>query len=137
VKVHPRYGTPWVAIIFVGVIYAIFSLQAFAFLVVLDVLLNTLVILMCFAALWKLRFSRPNLPRTKIPGGYIGLAIFTLMPTAIIGLAIYSQVVEEGVLGAVGYAIAAILIGALIYFFMRKFTKPGVPDVDPYRSSDE
>ncbi|MEI6530406.1 MAG: APC family permease [bacterium] len=137
VKVHPRYGTPWVAIAVVGVIYAIFSLQAFSFLVVLDVLLNTLVILMCFAALWKLRFSRPNLPRTKIPGGYFGLVVFTLMPTAIIGLAIYSQVVEEGILGAVGYAIAAILIGALIFFFMRKFIKPGVPDVDPYRTSDE
>lgn len=65
------------------------------------------------------------------------MTIFTLMPTAIIGLAIYSQVVEEGVLGAVGYAIAAILIGAIVFFFMRKFIKPGVPDVDPYRISDE
>ncbi len=31
VRVHPRYGTPWVAILLCAVIYTIFSLQAFAF----------------------------------------------------------------------------------------------------------
>ena len=65
VHVHPKYGTPWVAILFCGVIYTIFSLQAFAALVVIDVFLQTLVILMEFAALWKFRRTLPDVPRDE------------------------------------------------------------------------
>ncbi len=96
VKVHPRYGTPWVAILFCGLIFSIFSLQAFAFLVVVDVFLNVLVLLMCFLALWKLRIKLPHIPRQKIPGGMLGLTLVTLGPTVIFILAVYSQLVEEG-----------------------------------------
>ena len=56
VRVSPRYGTPWVAIIVAGVIYTIFATNAFAFLVVADVFLNTLVILV--AVLRALEFRR-------------------------------------------------------------------------------
>ncbi len=133
VHVHPKYGTPWVAILVCAVFFSIFSLQAFAFLVVVDVFLQTLVILAEFAALWKLRFTRPEIPRQKVPGGYLGLVLVTLGPTAIILLAIYSQLVEEG-LTSLGLALVAIAVGALLYFPLRKYVKPGVPDVDPYQS---
>ncbi len=65
VHVHPRYGTPWVAILVCGLVFTVFSLQAFAFLVVVDVFLQTLVILAEFGALWKLRITRPELPRAE------------------------------------------------------------------------
>ena len=45
---------------------------------IIDVFLNTLVLIGCFFALWKLRFARPDLPRKKVPGGYVGLALITL-----------------------------------------------------------
>ena len=95
VKVHPKYGTPWVSIIICGVIFSIFSLQAFEALVVIDVFLNMLVLMACFFAVWKLRFSLPDLPRQKIPGGYFGLTLVTLAPFAIILLAIYSNYRRE------------------------------------------
>jgi amino acid transporter len=131
VHVHPRYGTPWVAILFCAVIFTIFSVQAFAFLVVVDVLLQTLVILMEFAALWRFRRTMPDVPRTRVPGGTLGLILVTLGPTAIILLAIYSQVVEEG-FSALGLALVAIVIGAILYFPIRARIKPGIPDVDPF-----
>jgi amino acid transporter len=131
VHVHPRYGTPWVAILLCAVFFTIFSLQAFAYLVVVDVFLQTLVILAEFAALWKLRFTRPDLPRQKVPGGYVGLVLVTLGPAAIILLAIYSQFVEEG-LKSLGLALVAIAVGAVLYFPIRRLIKPGVPDVDPF-----
>jgi amino acid transporter len=131
VKVHSQYGTPWVAIVFVGVIYSIFSLSAFAFLVVADVFLQTLVILAEFAAMWKLRYSMPDLPRQKVPGGILGMVLVTLGPTAIILLAIYSQVSEEG-LSSIGWALAFMAVGALLYFPFRSILKRGVPDVDPF-----
>ncbi|HVN53479.1 MAG TPA: APC family permease [Anaerolineaceae bacterium] len=135
VKVHPIFGTPWVAIILCGVIFSIFSLQAFSFLVVVDVFLNMLVLLAEFLALWALRFKRPDLERKKVPGGYLGLTLVTLAPAFIIGLAIYSQVTEEG-LNSIWLALAAMVIGAILYFPILKLVKPGVPDVDPFKSGD-
>jgi amino acid transporter len=131
VKVHSKYGTPWVAILFVGVIYSIFSLSAFAFLVVADVFLQMLVILAEFAAMWKLRYTMPDIPRDKVPGGVLGMFLVTLGPTAIILLAIYSQFVEEG-WTSIGWALAFMALGVILYFPFRRFLKPGVPDVDPF-----
>jgi len=135
-RVHPRYGTPYVAIILCGVIFSIFSLQPFAFLVVVDVFLNMTVLFVQFLALWKLRFSIPHVPRKKIPGGYFGLTLATLAPSAIIFLAIYSQLVEEG-LNSLWLALAAMGVGALLYFPIRRYIKPGIPDVDPFRLEPE
>jgi amino acid transporter len=136
VKVHPKYGTPWVAIIVCGVIFSLFSLKAFESLVVIDVFLNMLVLMAQFFALWKLRFSLPKLPRQKIPGGWLGLALATLAPLAVILLAIYSQYVDEG-LSSISWALGAMVLGALVYFPMRWWVKPGVPDVDPFEVSAE
>lgn len=135
-KVHPKYGTPWVAIVVCGVIFSIFSLQAFASLVVIDVFLNMLVLMAEILALWVLRFKRPELPRWKVPGGYLGLLYITLAPAAIILLAIVSQVTEEG-LNSIIWALGAMVIGAVLYFPLRRFVKPGVPDVDPFQVEEQ
>jgi amino acid transporter len=136
VKVHPRHGTPWIAIIICGIIFSIFSLQAFAFLVVVDVFLNVIVLLAEFLALWKLRFSRPEIPRQKVPGGYWGLALVTIAPTAFIGVAIYSQIVEEG-MSSLWLALVATGVGALLYLPIRYFVKKDTPDIDPFRLDAE
>lgn len=136
VKVHPKYGTPWVAILICGIIYTIFTLQAFSFLVVVDVFLNMLVLLMEIAALWKLRKSMPNLERQKVPGGLVGLIYVTLGPVIFVSFAIFSQMVEEG-LQSLWLALVAMAIGAAVYFVLRKTVKPGIPDVDPFRPDPE
>jgi amino acid transporter len=135
VKVHPRYGTPWVAILLCGVLFSVFSLQAFAFLVVVDVFLNAVVLMMQFFALWKLRRALPDLPRQRVPGGTLGLTLITLGPALIIGLAVYSQIYEEG-FQALNLAFAAAAVGALLYFPIRRFVKRGIPDVDPFRGDE-
>ena len=136
VKVSPRYGTPWVAIVVAGVFYTIFATNAFAFLVVADVLLNALVIIACFFAVWRLRVTRPELTRPelhrqRIPGGWPGLVLATAGPVLVLAIAVYSQIVDVG-WDAVTLSIGAIVVGAILYFPLRAFTKPGVPDVDPY-----
>jgi amino acid transporter len=131
VRVHDKYGTPYVAIIFVGIIYSIFSISAFAFLVVADVFLQMLVILAEFAAMWKLRYTNPDVPRERVPGGVPGMILVTLGPVAIILLAIYSQYSEEG-FSSIGWALAFMAVGAILYFPFRKYLKPGVPDIDPF-----
>jgi amino acid transporter len=136
VKVHPKYGTPWVSIIIAGVIFTILSQKAFAFLVVVDVFLNCMALLMQFFSLWVLRFKYPDVPRNKIPGGWVGLTLVTLAPLAVITIAVVSQVVDEG-LSSLWLALSAILFGAVLYFVMRKFVKPGIPDIDPWHAEPE
>jgi len=136
VKVHSKYGTPWVSILIVAVIYTIFSLQAFQALVVIDVFLNMLVLLACFYALWVLRFKDPDRPRAKVPGGWFGLGLITLLMTAIVALAIVFNYLDTG-FDSISWALIAMAIGAVVYFPIRYFIKPNVPDVDPHQSPEE
>ncbi len=131
VKVHPKYGTPWVSIVICGIIFSILSLQTFSFLVVVDVFLNVIVLMAEIFALWVMRFKRPDLPRQKVPGGYVGLIYMTLCPLFIIVLAVVSQIADAG-LSALWLALGAIGVGIILYFPIRYYTKKGVPDVDPY-----
>ncbi len=136
VKVHPKFGTPWVSIVLCGVIFSILSLQTFEFLVVVDVFLNCLVLMAEIISLWVMRRKRPDLPRQKVPLGYAGLLYMTLCPAAIIVLAVVSQYSTEG-WGTLWLAAAAIGLGVLLYFPMRYLVKPGVPDVNPFEASPE
>jgi amino acid transporter len=131
VKVHPKFGTPWVAIVISSFIFSILSLSTFAFLVIVDVFLNMTALILQFLALWKLRFSHPDLPRNKVPGGWLGMVLVTVGPLVIIIMAIVSQISEEG-LNSIWLALAAILLGVILYWFMKKYIKPGVPDVNPW-----
>ena len=136
VKVHPKYGSPYVAILFVSIIFTVFATNAFEFLVVADVFLQLLVILAEFAAMWYLRFKDPNRPRNRVPGGILGLTLVTVGPVIIIFLAIYSQVVEVG-MSSIGIALILMAIGAVLYFPFLKYLKPGVADVDFYKAPAE
>jgi amino acid transporter len=131
VRVSPRYGTPWVAIVVAGVVYTIFATNAFAFLVVADVMLNTLVLVACFFALWRMRVKLPELARKRIPGGWPGVVVVTAGPIAVLAVAVYSQINDVG-WSSVGFALGAIVIGAILYFPIRTYIKPGIPDVDPF-----
>ena len=136
VKVHPKHGSPYVSILVVSVIYTIFATNAFEFLVVADVFLQLLVVLAEIAALWVLRRTEPDRPRTKVPGGMAGLVLASFSLTAIILIAFASQIIEVG-WGSIGISLALMAVGAVLYFPIRKMYKPGVPDVDPFEQSAE
>ncbi len=131
-RVHPKYGTPWVAILICGVFYLIFSTSAFQNLVVIDVFLNMLVLMAEIFALVWLRKKVPHLPRNKVPGGVFGLLYIVIAPLSIIILAIVSQVMDYGWEGAIGWSLIAMAIGAILYIPIIKFVKKDIPDVDPY-----
>jgi amino acid transporter len=136
VKVHPKHGSPYVAILVVSVIYTIFATNAFEFLVVADVFLQLLVVLAEIAALWVLRRTEPDRPRTKVPGGMFGLILASVSLAGIILIAFYSQIAEAG-LGSIGVALILMAVGGALYFPIRMIYKPGVPDVDPFEQSAE
>ena len=149
VKVHRKYGSPWIAILLCAVIFSIFSISAFAALVVMDVFLNMLALLIEFFALWKLRISRPEIPRWRTPGGWPVLLLITILPSLLIILAIYSNIRDSG-MEALWLPIVFIAAGGVLYIPLRIFIKQGkslvwkgkrpvlvqsrgrTPDIDPF-----
>jgi amino acid transporter len=87
-------------------------------------------------ALWVMRRKRPDLPRQKVPGGIWGLLYITLAPAAIITLAIVSSVIFDYGMISIWLSLAAIAIGAVLYFPIRAFAKKNVPDVDPFQAGE-
>jgi hypothetical protein len=71
-----------------------------------------------------------------VPGGILGLVLVTLGPTLIIVLAIVSQYTEAG-FSSIGWALAFMALGLLVYLPIRRLVKPGVPDVDPFVAPEE
>ena len=135
VKVHPRFGSPYVAILFVSVIYTIFATNAFEFLVVADVFLQLLVVLAEIAAVWVLRRTEPDRPRDKVPGGMWGLGLASFSLAGVILIAFASQIIEVG-WSSIGVSLVLMLLGAILYLPIRRIIKPGVPDVDPFVVSE-
>jgi amino acid transporter len=131
-KVHPKYGTPWVSILICGGFFLIFSTSAFQNLVVIDVFLNMLVLMAEIFALVVLRFKKPEIPRNRVPGGVLGLVYIVAAPLTIIVIAIVSQITDYGWESAIGLGLIAMLVGGILYFPIRKYVKPGIPDVNPF-----
>jgi amino acid transporter len=123
-KVHPKYGTPWVALVVSSAIYSIFILGPFASLVVVDVTIYAGALMLEFVALIVLRIKEPDMERPyKIPGGWPVLILVAVLPLAVIGFAVYSQVLEEGFVKAVGWAAAGLATGPPLYFLFKWLKK--------------
>ena len=123
-----RYGTPAVAIVVCAAIYSVFSLGPFQALVVVDVFLYSIALLLEFGALIALRKRAPNLPRPfRIPGGWIGIAVVTLLPVLIVGFAVFQNIQDSGI-ESMYLSFGAAVIPIVAYPFVKRFVKRGRPD---------
>jgi amino acid transporter len=132
-----RSGAPWVAVLFCGIGWALASQLGLTRVLALDVILYGLSLVLEFAALVALRVREPELARPfRVPGGPVVAGLLGLLPTLLIGLAIWDQgqrwEVEEGdpfspaVALLLGAALAA--LGPVLYFAGRPFRNaPGQP----------
>ena len=67
---HPRYGTPWVAIITSSAVYALLAIHSLLQLIAIYNWLRVATTVMTVLAAWQLRRRNPNMPRPfVIPGG--------------------------------------------------------------------
>jgi len=115
-KLHPRYGTPWVALVVSSLIYTVFILGPFQALVVVDVTIYAGALLLEFAAFVVLRVKAPDMNRPyKVRGGWFGVILVVALPTAVIALAVYFQAYFEGWQGSIGLALIALASGPILY----------------------
>ena len=115
-KEHKKFGTPWVAILFMAGLDCLLIIGSFSFLIVIDVfcLMFSYMVIMVSAVV--LRKKEPGLNRLyKIPLNTWGLALFITPPIAI---AIYALVSNGWSYFAAGCL--AVLSGPLAYLLFKR-----------------
>jgi amino acid transporter len=79
-----KYNTPWVSIVFSGVVNIFLVSFDFSFLVQMDVFLDVLTLVLEFAAFLWMRYKEPDIDRPfKVPGGMVG-AWLVVIPKVIV-----------------------------------------------------
>lgn len=78
---HPRYDTPWIAILASSVIYALLAQKTMVQLLTVYVWLRIGVTILTVLSSWRLRKMRPDMKRPfRIPWGKAGLAYVVIAP---------------------------------------------------------
>jgi amino acid transporter len=114
---HPRYGTPWVAVLISSGIYALLAFHTLAQLLTVYVWLRILVTTLTVLSAWKLRRTRPEMHRPfRIPWGRAGLAYAVIAPLLMSAVA---------VIGSDKFALKwgpiPVVLGVLAYLLFKWF----------------
>jgi amino acid transporter len=110
-ELHPRYGTPWIAIMVSAIIYALLAFQTLAGLITIYVWLRSATTVLTVLWGWGMRRKRPDLPRTfRIPWGRVGLFYVVFAPVVMSVLALLGSDAFARCWGPV-----AILLGPVVY----------------------
>jgi amino acid transporter len=108
---HPRYGTPWLAIVLSAIIYALLAWQSLGQLISVYVWLRSATTVLTVLSAWKLRRTRPEMPRPfAIPGGRTALLYVVAAPVVMALVALLGS----DRLAVIGGAIA-IGFGPMVY----------------------
>jgi len=114
---HPRYGTPWIAILVSAAIYALLAWQSLGRLISIYIWLRSATTVLTVLSGWKLRRSQPELPRAfVVPGGNLGLFYVVAAPVAMALVALLGGDKIATVGGA-----AAVALGPILYVSLRVF----------------
>jgi amino acid transporter len=113
---HPRYATPWIAILVSSVIYGLLAVETLTQLISVYMWLRIATTIMTVLAASRLRRSQPDLPRPfRIPWGRAGLLYVVGAPLVMSGVA---------ALGSDRFALhwgpVALLLGPIAYLVVRK-----------------
>ncbi len=115
---HPRYGTPWMAVLTSAAVYTACAAFSFKELIVLNVWLYSVTLLVELAAFLALRARARELRRPwRVPGGWTG-AIAVTAPPAVFALA---AMATAGWANTAAGMLAA-LSGPVVWVLARRFS---------------
>jgi len=113
---HPKFGTPWIAILISSAIFALLAFHTLAQLLTVYVWLRILVTALTVLAAWRIRKQRPDLPRPfRIPWGQLGLAYVVIAPLAMSAVALVGS--DKF---ALKWGPVPVALGVLAYFVFPK-----------------
>jgi amino acid transporter len=123
-RAHKRWGTPWIAILIMGVVDAILVKGSFTTLIVIDVFLLMFSYIPIFIAAIALRIREPNLPRPyRVPIPTWLLAVWVCSPIAIAVYALFTNGSDYLVGGLVG-----VVSGPIAYLLVKRFYRGTADD---------
>lgn len=122
---HPRYGTPWIAIIASSVVYALLAQKTMVQLLTVYVWLRIAVTVLTVLASWRLRETKPEMPRPfRIPWGGTGLFYVVAAPLVMSVVALAGSDPFARKWGPV-----PVLLALPMYFVIRRFRPNAGPAV--------
>jgi len=114
--IHPRYGTPWKALLVCGGIYVVLVNQGFHDLVDLNVVLYSVALILECGSLLLLRWKEPDLARPyKVPGGWPVLMVVFLLPVAMVSLLVISSLQDPEERKKIYATAIAVASGPVVY----------------------
>jgi amino acid transporter len=114
-RVHPRFGTPWAAVILSSACYSVCAFWSFKELIVLNIWLYSITLILELAAFVALRLREPDLPRPwRVGGGSPGMWLTAGLPVALSLLAMATAGWTNTLVGTL-----AALTGPLVYLAWR------------------
>ncbi len=118
-RLSPR-GAPTRTIVIAGLICSLAAAGPFQALVAIDVTVYACALMLEFVTLLALRRSHPEINRPfRVPGGWAGAVLITLLPLAVTAVAVYYQVLDVGPMQGLGWAGAALATGPVAYLVLR------------------
>jgi amino acid transporter len=112
---HPRYGTPWLAILASAAIYALLAWKSLDKLISVYIWLRSATTVLTVLSAWRLRRSQPELPRSfVVPGGALGLVYVVAAPVLMAIVALLGGDRFATIGGAI-----AMLLGPMVYLGVR------------------
>jgi amino acid transporter len=108
---HSRYGTPWLAILVSSAIYALLAWQSLTQLISVYIWLRSATTVLTVLSAWKLRSTRPEMPRAfVIPGGRSGLIYVVAAPVVMAMVALLGSDRFASIGGVI-----AMILGPVVY----------------------
>ncbi len=119
IRRHPRFGTPWIAILISAAIYASLALHSLGELISIYLWLRGATTVLTVLSAWGLRRKRPDLPRAFcVPRGNLGLVYVIAMPLVMTCVALcYSASIAKR------WGPWALAAGPAVYFVVKWFGK--------------
>ncbi len=119
---HPRYGTPWIAIIASSIIYGLLAQKTMTQLLTVYIWLRIGVTILTVLSVWRIRKTQPQLTRPfRIPWGRAGVAYVVGAPLV---MSVVALVCSDPF--ARRWGPVAVVLGPLAYLVLRKLkSTPG------------
>ncbi len=115
-RIHPKFGTPWLAIMLSAAIYCLLAWHSVTQLISVYVWLRIATSVLTVLSAWQLRRTRPELHRSfRIPWGRAGLAYAVIAPLLMSGVAMIAS--DKF---ALKWGPVALLLGPLAYVVFRR-----------------
>ena len=111
---HARYATPWLAIVASAVIYAALAWKSLTQLLSVYIWLRSATTVLTVLSGWKLRRTRPDLPRAfVVPGGKAGLFYVVAAPVVMAIVALLGGDRFATIGGAIGIVLGPVVYGVV------------------------